>query len=124
MPSQKLVRILRSKSPFTEVEISQLSEHAGWNWVYANTKSTKKQETGTEICFTGFGIAERDILSSEATSAGFHVVGSVTKGLAYLCLGDNPGASKVQKAQDQNVQLLSRHQLTQLIETGELPPRD
>jgi hypothetical protein len=121
MVSQKLSQILRAKSTFTEAEIGKLSEHAGWNWVYANMPPKNKRGPWFEICFSGFGLTEKVILSSRATAAGHRVVGSVTKGLTFLCVGENPGASKVQKAQDQHVRFLSRQQFVHLIETGELP---
>lgn len=121
MLSPKLLRTLRSKSTFTEEQISLLSESDGWQWVYKNAPHSKRRPVGAEICFTGFGITESTTLSSQATAAGLHVVGSVTKGLVYLCVGDNPGAAKLQKAQSQNVQLLDRLQFAQLIDAGELP---
>lgn len=121
MLSPKLLRILRSKSTLTEEKISLLSESDGWQWVYKNALPSKKRQVGAEICFTGFGVTERTTLSSQASAFGLRVVGSVTKGLVYLCVGENPGAAKLQKAQSQSVQLLDRVQFTQLIDTGELP---
>ncbi|OQW89136.1 MAG: hypothetical protein BWK72_04020 [Rhodoferax ferrireducens] len=121
MLSPKLLRILRSKSPFTEDQISQLTENDGWNWVYTNLSPRKQKQSGSEICFTGFGINDKAELSLKAAEAGLHVVGSVTKGLVFLCVGENPGYSKIAKAQDQNVQLLDAPQFLNLIETGELP---
>lgn len=121
MQSQKLRQILRSKSAFTEDQIDQLSDSAGWAWVYTNLKPKKSKNKGAQICFTGFGVVEKDALSEEASSAGLCVVGTVTKGLTFLCIGNNPGESKLQKAQDQNVQCLNQQQFMLLIETGELP---
>lgn len=121
MQSQKLRQILRSKSAFSEDQITQLSDSAGWAWVYANLKPKKSKNNGAQICFTGFGITEKEKLSEQAASAGLCVVGSVTNGLTFLCIGNNPGESKLQKAQNQNVQFLNLHQFLLLIETGELP---
>jgi NAD-dependent DNA ligase len=121
MQSQKLRQILLSKSTFTEDQIGQLSDSAGWTWVYANLKPKKSKNKGAQICFTGFGVSEKEKLSEQAASAGLCVVGSVTNGLAFLCIGNNPGGSKLQKAQKQNVQFLNLHQFLLLIETGELP---
>lgn len=56
MPSDKLTRVLRSKSPFSEGEIAVLSEAQGWDWVYANEAATK--DRSEQICFTGFGAVE------------------------------------------------------------------
>ncbi len=121
MLNAKLIQILRSKSTFTEEQLSLLSDGEGWKWVRENASPSKTRRAGSEICFTGFGVTERTTLSSLASTTGLRVVGSVTKGLAYLCVGDNPGAVKLQKAQSQNVLLLDRSQFAQLIETGELP---
>jgi NAD-dependent DNA ligase len=122
MPSPKLLRILQAKSPFTEEELAKISEKDGWASVYASSEPKKRRrKQGIEICFTGFSLFEKKALSSQAVSAGLKVVGSVTKGLSFLCIGDNPGISKVQKAYEQNVQSLSLQQFTQLVETGELP---
>lgn len=121
MLSTKLLQILRSKSPLTEDQINQLTEQEGWNWVYSNSPTRKHKKSGFEICFTGFGINDKTKLSSRASEAGLQVVGSVTKGLTFLCVGENPGSSKITKAQNQNVQLLNATQLLNLIETGELP---
>jgi NAD-dependent DNA ligase len=123
MQNQKLRQILRSKSTLSEDQIEQLSDRHGWTWVYANLKPKTPKNKGAQICFTGFGIAEKDELSKQATSAGLCVVGSVTKGLTFLCVGNNPGDSKLQKAEDQNVQCLNQHEFMLLIETGELPAK-
>lgn len=122
MLSSKLLRVLRSKSTFTEEQIRELSESDGWKWVYQNAPPSTPKPAGAEICFTGFSVAEKAALSSQAEATnGLRVVTSVTKGLRYLCVGDNPGDAKLQKANSQNVQLLDRIEFAQLIETGELP---
>ena len=122
MPSEKLRQILRSKSTFTDEEIAAISERDGWAWIYRNSPPKKRRRTdGIEICFTGFGIAAKQELSSLAESMGLHVVTSVTKGLSFLCIGDNPGSSKVQKAQERGVQTITEKQFLNFIETGELP---
>jgi DNA ligase (NAD+) len=123
MPSQKLLQILRSKSTLTEEQIGLLSEQEGWQWIYKNfpPNRQRRRATGAAICFTGFRVIEKAEFSSQAAAAGLHVVGSVTKDLVYLCVGDDPGAAKLQKAHAQNVQLLDRLQFLALLETGELP---
>jgi len=123
MLSPKLLQILRSKSTLTEEQIGLLSDREGWQWIYKNFPPNKQRRrtAGAAICFTGFGVIEKAEFSSQATAAGLHVVGSVTKELVYLCFGDNPGEAKLQKAQAQNVQLLDRLQFLALLETGELP---
>lgn len=52
MPSEKLTRILKAKSPFSAEEIAATSEVAGWDWVYAHAKP--KKEKLSQVCFAGF----------------------------------------------------------------------
>ena len=89
MPSEKLARILKAKSPYTSEEIEAMSDIDGWNWVYANTK--KNVEKLSQICFTGFNAKEKTILTTIATESKLEVVPSVTKNLAFLCAGENAG---------------------------------
>lgn len=120
MPSEKLTRILRSKSPFTEDEIAALSEAEGWDWIYRNDRRPK--DAAQQICFTGFGAAEREELEGIASRTGWlKVVGSITSKLNYLCIGDHPGPSKLEKARRQNGMLLDRVQFEALVSDGALP---
>ena len=118
MPSEKLARILKAKSPYTSEEIEAMSDIDGWNWVYANTK--KNVEKLSQICFTGFNAKEKTILTTIATESKLEVVPSVAKNLAFLCAGENAGPAKLQKAVTQGTRIISREQLMQLIETGEI----
>jgi BRCT domain type II-containing protein len=114
MPSEKLTSILRSKSPFSEAEIAAISEIDGWNWVYQNKPAPK--DKNNEICFTGFGAIERKQLEMLAGKSGqMKVKESVTTTLTFLCIGDNPGPAKLEKAKRQGVTLLSRKQFFDLL---------
>ncbi len=119
MPSEKLVRILKAKSPFTATEIEALTESECWGWVYAN--ATPVKEKLTQVCFTGFSAVEKAELSALAWESKLEVVNSVTKRLAFLCAGENAGPAKLEKARQQGVLVLSREQFVQLLETGEIP---
>lgn len=119
MPSEKLTAILRSKSPFSSDEIAAMSEAEGWRWVY-QSKPVKKDHSH-EICFTGFDAAERAELETLAGTVGMTVKESVTKTLAYLCVGETPGPSKIEKAKRQGVPLLNRTQFLELLSDGVLP---
>jgi NAD-dependent DNA ligase len=121
MPSEKLTRILRSKSPFCEQEISQMAEKDGWQWVYKNKKP--KNGKHCEICFTGFSESEKSDLLKLATEAELVVVGSVTRNLSFLCKGQNPGPAKIEKATNQGVLIVTLGQLKQILQSGELPER-
>ena len=81
----------------------------------------KGVEHGPEIVFTGFPSVQRAHLEAKAVSVGMMVCKSVTKNLSYLCAGPNAGPTKVAKARDQHVFIVSEPQFFTLIETGELP---
>lgn len=118
MPSEKLTRILKAKSPFSGEEIEAMSDAEGWDWVYANAKP--KKEKRTQICFTGFSVTEKAALVEHAAQARLEVVGSVTKHLAFLCAGENAGPAKLQKAREQGTVVLTREDFMHLLETGEV----
>lgn len=120
MPSEKLTRILRAKSPFSADEIAAMSEAEGWRWVYENDLPIKPRPE-TEICFTGFGALERTDLENLARHNGMTVRTKVTTSLHFLCHGDNAGPSKVKQAQSQGVTLLTREQFMELLSDGVLP---
>lgn len=120
MISEKLRRILKSKSPFSDEEISRLTEKEGWAWVYANDKQ-KIKGSPLQVCFTGFGLTEREELEAMAEQAGLVVAKSVTKELGFLCVGENAGPSKVEKARNQKTVILTREEFEAFLETGEIP---
>lgn len=118
MPSEKLSRILRAKSPFTHDQISAMSEVEGWDWVYLNAAQRKNKTV--QICFTGFSALEKSELVDLARKHKFSVATSVTKSLAFLCTGESAGPSKLATASAQGVLLLTRSQFEQLLATGEI----
>jgi NAD-dependent DNA ligase len=117
MPSEKLTRILLSKSSFLPEQISLMTEAEGWRWIYANKAPEKKK--GFQVCFTGFSDSEKEMVSELAVDAGFMVVGSATKNLSLLCTGSNPGPSKLEKARKHGVTIVTLEQFKQFLETGE-----
>jgi NAD-dependent DNA ligase len=119
MPSEKLTRILRAKSPLPLDEIEAMSDAEGWDWVYAH--ASPRKERLPSICFTGFSQVDKDALSVQATDARLHVVGSVNKFLLFLCAGDNAGPAKVAKAKVHGVAILTRGEFAHFLETGEIP---
>ena len=118
MPTDKLSRILKAKSPFRADQISAMSEVDGWNWVYAN--AVPRKDRMIQVCFTGFSASDRAALTSLAGEAHLEVVTSVTKNLAFLCAGDNAGPAKLPKARSQGVTVLTREQFEHLLSTGEV----
>lgn len=118
MAGEKVTQILKSRSKFSAEQISEMSDAQGWEWIYANAKP--KKEKLSQICFTGFSIAEKEELSALAKSTNLEVVASVTKSLAFLCAGDNAGPAKLKKATDQGTTVLTKDNFLHLIETGEI----
>lgn len=77
-----------------------------------------------QVVFTGFAKVQRAALEAKAGESGLRVCQSVTKDLAYLCVGPNAGPTKIEKAMAQNVFILTENQLHKLLDTGELPEPD
>jgi len=120
MASEKLSRILRSKTALSEDEISSISDEDGWKLVYANKPASNQKHQ--QVCFTGFNAPEADELRKMATDCGWlKVASTVTTTLTYLCLGDNPGPAKLEKARAIGSLLLNRDQFIRLLADGELP---
>ena len=119
MASTKPTMILLSKSDMSKDEISLLSDAEAWKLIYS-IRVTKKRDDRLQICFTGFGLGEKEILTELAKANNFNVVSSVTKKLDFLCGGENAGPKKIEKAQAQGVQFVSKFQFMHLIETGEI----
>ncbi|MDH5833699.1 BRCT domain-containing protein [Luteimonas kalidii] len=118
MPSEKLTRILKAKSPFSADVISAMSESEGWDWVYANCATRKDKML--QVCFTGFSATEKAELAELARKHRLGVATSVTNDLAFLCAGESAGPAKLSKAAAQGVTLLTRAEFERLLATGEV----
>lgn len=106
MPSEKVERILLARSDLSREELSELSEGEAWRLVYSLPKPAKRP-TKPSVCFTGFGVTEKDELIELAERAGYKVVKSVTNRLSLLVYGENAGPAKCEKASQQGVELLT-----------------
>lgn len=122
MATERPTNILLAKTDLTREQIDALSDSEAWAMIYKATGGRRKTDKRPQICFTGFGASKTEALQIEAEAHGMKVVTAVTKGLSYLCCGDNPGPSKIEKAKAQGVALLLEEQFHSLVETGELPP--
>jgi NAD-dependent DNA ligase len=120
MPSEKVAKILRSKTDMTRDQIDALSDNEAWDRVYA-MRSAKARDERLEVCFTGFGRSKKEELAELAEAKGFKVVKSVTKNLHFLCGDEDAGDKKVADAEAKGAQILSESEFRQLAETGELP---
>ena len=118
--SEKLKRILLSKSDFSDDQINQMSDAEGWAWLYEHQSPVKRKIKGPEVCFTGFGVTERQELETRASAGGLHVVTSVTKGLMLLVAGVNAGPAKLEKARAGGIAVVERAGFEHFLETGEI----
>jgi NAD-dependent DNA ligase len=118
--TEKVARILRSKTELSDEEIEALSDAEAWK-VVRGLPSRPKAKQKSQICFTGFSPTEKEMLTEAAEQRGFKVVKSVTKKLAFLCTGGDPGPVKLEKARTQGATILSAKELLRMLETGEVP---
>jgi NAD-dependent DNA ligase len=123
MAGERITRILKAKSGLSDEEVTQMSDREAWKWLYTRfpSKTKRYKKNLVEICFTGFSTSERAVLEEEAQEAHLNVVKSVTKQLQYLVAGSNAGPTKLQKAREQEVVILTAYQFRAMLETGELP---
>jgi len=119
--SNKAKRILKSKSNLSDSEINKLSDFEAWKIIYKYSNSSPRHNKYNQICFTGFNLNEREELELLAIQHGLEIVKSVTNHLQFLCIGDNAGPSKLEKAKKNNIIILTAIQFKTLLETGELP---
>ncbi|MBY7883439.1 hypothetical protein KW425_06965 [Vibrio fluvialis] len=89
----------------------------------ANRQPQSKSRKSLEICFTGFPTDEKESLYELAESHGMTVRKDVTKYLDILCCGDTPGPVKIRKATEKSCMILSFDELTNMLDTGEVPER-
>jgi len=120
MPDPKPTAILLSKTDLSAEEIAPLSNAEAWQLIYS-LRERKAKDERLQVCFTGLGTTQKKELAALANQSGFRIVASVTKGLDYLIGGENAGPKKIEKAEAQGVQYLTKEQFLDLVETGELP---
>jgi len=71
-----------------------------------------------EILFTGFLDDERDRLEALAEGSGLKCRTAVSKNLSLLCVGDNAGPTKLEKAREVGAAIISAAGLERLIREG------
>jgi len=103
-----------------QVEV-RLAAHRSAN---PSSSGRDSQARTVEVCFTGFNASEKADLIQAAESAMFRVRSGVTKGLQFLCCGANAGPSKVRKAREQGVIVLTAEEFRSLAQTGEVPDEE
>src|SRR5258708_13206784 len=88
MPSEKLTRILLSKSPFSQEQISAMTDAEGWKRAYAN--NAPDTEKHFEVCFTAFSHSEKGSLSHLSIDSGFMFVTPLIPNFSILSTAPNP----------------------------------
>lgn len=115
MATGKVAAILRKRG-IPEEEI--LAKSDGEAWAIVNEgKPRKKKSQAEEICFTGFSEVREDELRRLAIEAGLAVKGTVTAKLAYLCVSDHPGPSKLEKAKSRGAKIVTEGEFLDLLAT-------
>lgn len=110
MASERVKKILIAMdAPFTKEEMESMSDKEGWAWIYAS-RPPKLGNYSPEICFTGFGASRKAELQAIAKERGFKCVTDVTKAITFLCAGENAGPSKIKKASEQGVPIISEEE--------------
>jgi DNA ligase (NAD+) len=72
--------------------------------------AVKTEERGVKVCFTGKSSKFKgDEVEEYLKSNGFTIAG-VSKSLNYLIIGEKPGSSKVKKAEESGVEIISENE--------------
>ena len=88
----------------------------------APVRSCPKRCSGKTVVVSGtLAGFSRDGATEAIVGRGGSSPGSVSAKTFALVVGDNPGASKVAKAEQHNVPIIDEPAFEQLLETGELP---
>ena len=96
-------------APFTVEQLRGMEDRECWRWIYEHfPPKTKRPDPSTRaICFTGFRPDDRARLEELAEKAGYRVLTGVSARLNVLVTGEAPGPSKLEKARQQGVTILS-----------------
>ena len=119
--SEKLRRVLLSKTDLTNDQIDNLNDAQGWALIYGMANHQKRaKDDRPQVCFTGFGAKDKDDLGAMSEAHHLRVVTSVTKDLQFLVAGANAGPAKLEKARQQGTRVMDKAQFLALIEHGEV----
>ncbi|WP_299820514.1 BRCT domain-containing protein [uncultured Jannaschia sp.] len=120
MPSERVSKILRSKSDLSAEEIDGMSDAEAWDHVYAFGAARKKPEdTRTRITLTGFTPSQKSVLKDAAEMTGaYRVMSGMAKSTAILVVGAEPGEKKIAAARRNDVPMMSGAQFLVLALHG------
>jgi NAD-dependent DNA ligase len=110
MASKNVIGMMVEKgSPFSVEQLQGMEDGECWRWIYAHfPPKTKRPDSSTfEICFTGFRPDDKAKMEELAEQNGYRTVRSVTIKLKLLVTGEAPGPSKLEKARQHGVMVLS-----------------
>lgn len=111
VPLKKFLGVLQESAVNTMLEFaSELKEKQ--RPIHAPSGNVK-------ICITGFAIPEKRELQHIARTKGYWPVAGVSKSLDYLVVGANPGPSKMAKAKEYGIKLISKEDFLALISISE-----
>lgn len=93
------------------IEMCNRLKEYGLKMSIENDNSTvKTEERGIKVCFTGKSSKFKgDEVEEYLKSNGFTIAG-VSKSLNYLIIGEKPGSSKVKKAEESGVEIISENE--------------
>ena len=97
MPSEKLIKILRSKTDLTDEQIIPLTDEEAWAKVYeaeAAAKAERDANRKPTVLFSGFHKADKAEMEAHAVAHGLKPGSTVTKQLGCLVLGETPGEKR------------------------------
>lgn len=125
--SDRTFRVERIDDEIIDLETGEIVSKLNWLKQYNVTKIKHKEPIYTshwdepivapkiEICFTGFTKAKRAELEEKAEKNGYLVRKSVTLNLNYLVCGKTAGPSKIAKANDSGVVILTEDEFLNLL---------
>ena len=107
MTNPTFAKLMKSLSKaFSADLIKSLSDYAAWQWIHLQAPPPLPSPDPTRICFSGFSRQDKADLGKLARLAGFRVSRSVSKRLAYLCIGTKPGRVKLERANQREVPVI------------------
>ena len=125
--SDRTFRVERIDDEIIDLETGEIVSKLNWLKQYNVTKIKHKEPIYTshwdepivapkiEICFTGFTKAKRAELEKKAEKNGYLVRKSVTLNLNYLVCGKTAGPSKIAKANESGVVILTEDEFLNLL---------
>ena len=110
MASKNVIGMMVEKgAPFSVEQLQGMEDRECWRWIYAHfpPKTKRPDPSMPAICFTGFRPDARNSLEKLAEQNGYRILSGVSARLNILVTGEAPGPSKLEKARQQGVTIMS-----------------